>query len=136
MAVRIATATEFFDETGRQVPEWVGAKPDTPVPQRVKDRIYLRHDGKCHWTKRKIRAGEPWDVDHVRALCNGGENRESNLAPILRGKPHKEKTAQDVAEKSKTYRMRAKNNGTWPKSRTPLKSRPFNTSRTSRGEGR
>lgn len=128
MAARIATATEFF-QVGRENPEWIGAKPDTPIPQRVKDRVFLRHGGRCHWTKRLIRPGDPWDVDHVRALINGGENRESNLAPILRGKPHKEKTAQDVAEKSKTYRLRAKNNGTWPKSKRPLKSRGFEPTR-------
>jgi 5-methylcytosine-specific restriction protein A len=110
MAARIATATEFF-EVGREVPEWIGATPDTPIPQRVKDRVFLRHGGKCHWTKRSIRPGEPWDVDHVLALKNGGENRETNLAPILRGKPHKEKTALDVAVKKKTYRTRSKHLG-------------------------
>lgn len=55
--------------------------------------------------------GDKWDTDHVIALINGGKNIESNLAPILRGKPHKEKTAQDVATKSKTSRMRAKHLG-------------------------
>ena len=40
------------------------------------------------------------NVDHVRALINGGENRESNLAPILREK-HREKTARDIDEKAK-----------------------------------
>lgn len=114
MTARVASATEFF-EVGREVPEWIGATPDSPVPQRVKDRVFLRYGGRCHWTKRKILTGEPWDVDHVRAITNGGENRESNLAPILRGKPHKEKTAQDVAVKKKTYRTRSKHLGLHPK---------------------
>jgi 5-methylcytosine-specific restriction protein A len=111
MPARIAPATEFFDETGRQVPEWVGASPDSPIPDRVKRRVYIRFDGRCHWTNRKILATDHWDVDHVKALCNGGQNRETNLAPILRGKPHKEKTALDVAVKKKTYRTRSKHLG-------------------------
>lgn len=120
MSARIATATEFFDETGRSVAEWVGATPDTPVPDRVKRRVYLRYDGYCHWTKRKIRAGEPWDVDHVKALCNGGQNRESNLAPILRGKAHVEKTARDRDEQAHTNRLFDKHHGL-------RKKKPWNT---------
>jgi 5-methylcytosine-specific restriction protein A len=42
---------------------------------------------------------------------------------------HKEKTAEDMAIKSKTYRMAAKFNGTWPKSKRPLQSRGFDKSR-------
>lgn len=111
--------------TGRSIPEWIGATPDTPVPDRVKARVFARYSGICHWTKRKILAGENWDTDHVTALINGGENRESNLAPILRGKAHKEKTAQDVATKSKTYRMRAKHLGL-KKPKRKIPGRRFN----------
>jgi len=66
----------------------------------------------------RIRPGDQWDVDHVIALINGGANRESNMAPILRGKPHKEKTRQDVAEKSRVYRKKAKHLGFKRKRRT------------------
>lgn len=96
--------------TGRSVPEWIGKSPDTPIPPRVKLRVFEAHGGVCHLAKRKIRAGEPWDADHVVALINGGENRESNLAPALRDK-HREKTAEDVAEKALTYRQKAKHLG-------------------------
>jgi len=95
----------------RTVDEWIGKTPDTKVPQRVKARVFEKYDGKCHWSGRKILAGDQWDADHIIALINGGENRESNLAPILRGKPHKEKTAQDIAEKSKIARLRSKHLG-------------------------
>lgn len=94
----------------RSVPEWIGATPDTPVPARVKLRVFEAHGGVCHLSKRKIRAGEEWDCDHVRALINQGENRESNLAPALRTK-HREKTALDVAEKAKIDRIRKKHLG-------------------------
>ena len=107
--------------TKRSVPEWIGKTPDSKIPPRVMLRVFDRYGGKCHWSGRKITPQDDWDCDHVLALANGGENRESNLAPILRGKPHKEKTALDVAEKSKTERIRKKHLGIeksayhWPK---------------------
>lgn len=108
----------------RSVPEWIGKTDDSRPPPHVVLRIFERHSGICHWSKRKIRPGDAWDVDHVIALINGGENRESNMAPILRGKPHKEKTAADVAEKSKVYRKRASHLGLAPK-RQKIQSRGF-----------
>jgi 5-methylcytosine-specific restriction endonuclease McrA len=59
----------------------------------------MDHEGFCWLSKRKIRPGEPWDLEHKIALCNGGEHRETNLAPALRDK-HREKTAVDVREKA------------------------------------
>jgi 5-methylcytosine-specific restriction enzyme A len=90
----------------RSTPEWIGATPDTAIPQRVRLRVFARHNGICHISGRKIAAGEPWDCDHVIALINGGENRETNLAPALRDK-HQAKTAEDVAEKSRRARKQA-----------------------------
>lgn len=89
----------------RSVPEWRGKTHDTPVPPRVRLRIFDRHGGICHISGRKIRAGEQWDCDHVIALALGGEHREYNLAPALR-ELHRAKTAQDVAQKSRIYRKR------------------------------
>jgi 5-methylcytosine-specific restriction endonuclease McrA len=57
-------------------------------------------------------------MDHIVALVNGGSHRESNLAPALRSE-HRRKTAQDVAQKSKDYRVRAKHNGIKKPSRFP-----------------
>lgn len=91
----------------RSVAEWVGKNDDARPPAHVRLRIFERHQGHCHFSGRRIMPGEHWDVDHVVALVNGGRNAESNMAPILRGKPHKDKTAADVAEKSRTYRKRS-----------------------------
>ena len=109
----------------RTVPEWIGETPETAVPLRVKLRIFDTYLGRCHWSGKKISAGDRWDVDHMHALINGGENRESNLAPILREK-HREKTARDVDEKAKVARVRAKHLGLWPKSHfeIPRRARP------------
>lgn len=109
--------------TGRSVPEWVGKTPDSPIPARVKVRVFQAHKGICHIAGRKILAGELWDAEHVIALCNWlptddqpHGNRESNLAPALRSK-HREKTAHDVAEKSLVARKRSKHLGVKPKGR-------------------
>ncbi|MGA7809656.1 HNH endonuclease [Bradyrhizobium sp.] len=98
--------------------EWIGKTPDASIPARVRLRVFERYGGRCHFSGRRIMAGEHWDCDHILALCNGGEHREANLAPILRGKPHKEKTAADVAEKSRVYRKRANHVGVKRKRRT------------------
>lgn len=104
--------------TGRSVKEWVGKTPDTPAPPRVRLRVFEAFGGKCGITGRKIHPGDAWDIDHIQALANGGENRESNLQPALK-EAHKAKTAQDVAQKSKDRRVRAKHLGIH-KSATPL----------------
>ena len=96
----------------RSVDEWIGKTDNTMPPPRVRLRIFDAHQGMCHISQRKIRAGELWDLDHVIALCNGGENRESNLAPALKDK-HREKTADDVKQRAKDDRVRAKHNGTF-----------------------
>ncbi len=94
----------------RSTPEWIGASDDAKIPMRVRLRVFERHGGQCHISGRLIRAGEAWECDHVVALCNHGEHRESNLAPAL-ADLHRQKTARDVAEKATVYRKRAKHLG-------------------------
>lgn len=115
----------------RTVAEWIGRNDDTPAPPRVRLRVFEAYGGRCHWSGQKIQPGDSWDLDHIRALINGGENRETNLAPILRGKPHKDKTAADVAEKSKVARVRQKHLGIYPKpvGNSRLPTRKFSRSR-------
>lgn len=91
----------------RSLPEWIGSSPDAAVPPRVRVRVFDRYDGRCQCgCNRKIMAGEAWECEDTIALINGGERRESNLKPWLKGH-QKEKTARDVAEKSRVYRKRA-----------------------------
>ncbi|MCV6826031.1 MULTISPECIES: HNH endonuclease [Halocynthiibacter] len=94
----------------RSVPEWIGKTPDTPVPPRVKLRVFEAHGGRCYLSGRKITAADKWELEHVLALSLGGENRESNLAPALKSE-HKKKTARDVAQKAKNARVRKKHLG-------------------------
>lgn len=107
----------------RSLPEWIGATDDAKVPPRVRLRVFEREGGKCWLSGRRIRAGEAWELDHKVALINGGRHAESNLAPALVDK-HREKTAADVAEKSKTARQRAKHLGIWPRGQR-IQSRGF-----------
>jgi 5-methylcytosine-specific restriction endonuclease McrA len=108
----------------RSVEEWKGKTDDAAIPDRVRLRVFARHNGICRLSGRRIQAWDHWDIDHVVALANGGEHRESNLVPVLRGK-HREKTARDVAEKAKNDRIRKRHLGI-KKPRTIRAWRKFN----------
>ena len=86
---------------GRSVEEWIGKTPDSKAPPHVELRIWRRWNGKCHITGRKIMPGDDYQIDHIKRLEDGGENRESNMAPAL-SDPHKEKTSaeRDRAKKA------------------------------------
>lgn len=94
----------------RAVQEWVAKNDDAKIPDRVRLRVFLRAGGICHISGRRILPGDRWDADHVVPLCNGGEHRESNLAPALRAE-HRKKTAGDVRLKAKNDRVRKKHFG-------------------------
>lgn len=94
----------------RAVEEWVGATPDSVPPPHVRLRVFERCGGVCHISKRRIRGGEPWDLEHIQPLRDHGENRESNLAPALRDK-HREKTAAENVERAASNRKKAKHLG-------------------------
>lgn len=103
----------------RSVEEWIGKTDDSDVPPRVKLRVFERYQGVCQCgCSRRIMAGEQWQADHIVAVINGGQNRESNLHPLL-SKHHVEKTKEDVALKSKVYKKRSKHLGLKKKSWFP-----------------
>ncbi len=94
----------------RSVPPWIGKTPDTPVPQKVRVRVFEAKGGRCHMCGRKIQTGEAWTCEHVIALINGGLNAEPNL-DLTCGWCLPQKNATDVAIKSKSYRVRSKHLG-------------------------
>lgn len=95
----------------RALPEWIGLTPDAKVPDRVRLRIFRAYGGRCQCgCGRLIAVGERWDAEDEVAIINGGQRREKNLRPFLT-EHHPQKTARDVAVKSKTYRMAAKHRG-------------------------
>lgn len=88
----------------RPVKEWIGDTDEQRAPPRVRLRVFDREGGKCHICRQPI-IGKKWALDHVTALINGGENRESNLKPVHIA-CHAVKTAADVAEKAKVAATR------------------------------
>jgi 5-methylcytosine-specific restriction enzyme A len=95
----------------RSVPEWIATSDDSAIPVRVGLRIFERAAGRCTECTRKVGRGfERFAYDHIIALVNGGEHRESNLQVLCAG-CHTDKTRADVAEKSKVARIRAKHIG-------------------------
>lgn len=112
------------DEHGRSVPEWIGKTPDSMPPPRVRLRILRRFKMICQLSGLEIRPGDDWDLDHVIALTNGGENRESNLVPVLRDK-HREKTKKDVAIKAHNDAAAKKHWGIAGKPKRKIQSRGF-----------
>lgn len=98
----------------RAVPEWRGVSPDTAVPARVQLRVIERAAGCCEECGRAFGPALRPEIDHKTALINGGENRENNLQALC---PfcHLPKTAEDVAEKAKVARVRAKHLGLAPR---------------------
>lgn len=108
----------------RSVEEWIGATPDTPVPPRVRLRVFEAKHGRCHRCTRNIAAGEAWTCEHMIAIINGGENRERNL-DVTCSWCLPAKNAEDVAEKSKVARVRRRHAGI-KKPRTITRWRRFN----------
>lgn len=104
---------------GRSVKEWIGKTPDALPPARVKMRVFLRHNGICHISGRKIQPGDVWQTEHVKALSMGGENRESNLAPAL-VEPHRDKTAGEAGPRAKADKIRSKHLGQHKSKYRPL----------------
>lgn len=105
--------------TGRKVPEWIGETANTKIPRRVRTRTFERFGGICHRCERKIHTGEDWILEHMQALVNGGENRESNFNVTC---PWcvKGKNGEDMAIKKKNASVRAKHLLPKEKSKNPL----------------
>lgn len=119
----------------RELPQWVGKTDSTPVPPRVRARVFMRDGGRCQCGCRVlIRPGDKWQTDHIIAIINGGKNDESNLQTLLI-EHHKAKTEQDVAEKAKTARVQLKHLGIKP-SRTKIQSRDFQRAAPQRSASR
>ena len=96
--------------TGRAIPEWRGSTPDAKIPDRVKRRIWLRCDGRCALTGRKLRPGDQHDFDHIQPLEDDGVHAEMNLQLVWRP-AHREKSKAEATGRAKERRIFAKHTG-------------------------
>lgn len=89
----------------RSVPEWIGKTDDASLPPRVRLRIFDKYKGCCANCGRTIVGKLKAAFDHIIALINGGQNRETNFQ-LLCHECHGGKTASDIKEKSIHYNKR------------------------------
>lgn len=108
----------------RAVDLWIGKTDDTPIPDRVRIRVFIKHDGYCAKCTRKLRPGH-WACDHIVSLINGGRNAEDNLQPLCISPCHKSKTQTDVREKAKVAYVQKRHLGV-KKPRRITRWRKFN----------
>ncbi|WP_458760512.1 HNH endonuclease [Afipia sp. TerB] len=73
-------------------------------------RVFERGGCICQNCRRELSSSDKKQCDHIVAIINGGQNRESNLQTLCDW-CHKAKTKADVALKSKVYRVKAKSQG-------------------------
>ncbi len=108
----------------RSAPEWIATHDDQAIPDRVRLRVFVRFNGKCPKCTRQLRAGQ-WACDHIKALANGGEHRESNLQPLCNSPCHSDKTKADRRLKARADKRRKRNAGIQKRRRT-IPGRRFN----------
>jgi 5-methylcytosine-specific restriction protein A len=108
----------------REVPEWIGKTDDAAIPLRVQLRVYNELCGCCMKCGRWLRPGH-WSCDHIIALVNGGQHRESNLQALCNSPCHSDKTRADVAEKSDVYAKKLKHIGVKKRGGRKIQSRGF-----------
>lgn len=101
----------------RTVAEWFGKTDDAAIPQSVKLRIWARCQGRCGLSGVKIQVGDAYDFDHIKAIWEGGQHRETNLHIVHRAR-HREKSAADQTRQAKADRTGAKHLGMKPKSKS------------------
>ena len=101
-------APKIAKAQGRSVVEWRGKTPDSKPPPSVFLRVLRLQGGKCALTGILIADGQPFDLDHIKRLEDGGENRESNLQAVLR-LPHEVKSAAErkIAKKADAIAKKA-----------------------------
>lgn len=110
----------------RHVKEWLAKTDDAAIPPRVKDRIFKRCGEQCQNCSKPLNGRNKPEFDHITALVNGGNHRETNLQALC-APCHGAKSKIDVAEKSKVHESRVRNLGL-AAPRQKIRSAPFRKS--------
>ena len=89
---------------------------------RERERLFLLHGKRCYLCEQPIVTGEAFDLEHIVPWELTRDESDGNVKPA-HVRCHKMKTAKDIYAIRKADRQRQKHEGTWPKSRRPLRSR-------------
>jgi 5-methylcytosine-specific restriction endonuclease McrA len=108
---------------GRKIPEWKGATADTPIPDKVRDRVTLTFENRCYLSTILITTTRP-EMEHVIPLSEGGDNHEYNLRPVL-PKEHKIKSAVETKRRAKADAARRAKLGLKTKQGPPMQGAGF-----------
>jgi 5-methylcytosine-specific restriction protein A len=117
----IRNAIRLRIRMARSTPEWIEENHDKPIPERIRRLVVRRADGICDNCRVRVRVGSG-HIDHIIALCNGGEHRTSNLQFLCKN-CHSAKTAKDVARKAADNKTHAAIHG-YSKSKGRAFNRP------------
>lgn len=105
----------------RAVREWIGKTADTACPDEVKLRISRRQGHRCHDCTRKLDVKNKPEFDHIPALWDGGENRESKIFAVCRVPCHLNHTREDATIRAEGKRHEKKRIGIERKVRHPVR---------------
>jgi hypothetical protein len=124
----MSKAPRISKAQGRSVKEWSSDNPDAMPPDPVRLRILRRFGNKCALTSIIIADGQKFDLDHIVRVEDGGENRESNMQPVLR-LPHEVKSAAERKIAAKADRIAKKGHGLTPEPTKKIESAPLPSSK-------
>jgi 5-methylcytosine-specific restriction endonuclease McrA len=79
-------------------------------PRSVFDRLWLKQDGKDAITGVPFTSKDRVIRDHIIALADGGENRESNLQ-LITEETHKPKTVAENIKRARSRRIHERDRG-------------------------
>lgn len=93
----------------KNLKEWVGRTPEAMPGQTVLLRLYAKQNEICACGCGQVMNlnRDKVDCDHIMALIDGGDNRESNLQLLLHA-CHKLKTSAEASARSEERRHKAK----------------------------
>lgn len=103
----------------RSTEEWIGTHDDQAIPGYVKLRVLERFGFRCPKCTRSLKF-VAWDCDHIVALENGGEHRETNFQPLCVTPCHSSKTKTDRKIKAKRDKLVRRDYGIRPAVYRPL----------------
>lgn len=79
------------------------------MTERRVAEIFAKCGGRCQGCKRKLMAGDDYEIDHIVALAKGGTDEDGNLQVLCAG-CHLIKTGGDISDAAKSKRVYVKAN--------------------------